>query len=97
MGLVEEMINSVVRWHACGRGTIGSGARPSGSVRAYPTGKRLDRTWSSSRHKLWTDDPAVRPSLKEMAAPMEGLDRFAREGLDGVFQSAAGVPLRYRL
>lgn len=31
------------------------------------------------------------------SAPVNGLRYFAREGVDGVFMGAAGVPLRYRL
>ncbi|CAM9214823.1 unnamed protein product [Ectocarpus sp. 8 AP-2014] len=35
--------------------------------------------------------------LSAKSAPLEGLRRFSRDGTDGVFMGAAGVPVRYRL
>ena len=30
-------------------------------------------------------------------SPQRGLRRFSRDGVDGVFMGAAGIPVRYRL
>ncbi|CAM9853661.1 unnamed protein product [Scytosiphon promiscuus] len=47
------------------------------------------------------DVPATRPasssSMSSSCPPVDGLRRFSRDGVDGVFMGAAGVPLRYRL
>ncbi|CAM9800216.1 unnamed protein product, partial [Hapterophycus canaliculatus] len=36
-------------------------------------------------------------SSSSSCPPLDGLRRFSRDGVDGVFMGAAGVPLRYRL
>lgn len=41
-------------------------------------------------------DPAGLESSK-WGGPLDGLRRFSRDGVDGVFMGAAGVPVRYRL
>ncbi|CAM9548129.1 unnamed protein product [Ectocarpus fasciculatus] len=45
-----------------------------------------------------SETAAVGPKpLSAESAPLEGLRRFSRDGTDGVFMGAAGVPVRYRL
>ncbi|CBJ27099.1 lysophospholipase l2 pldb, hydrolase of alpha/beta superfamily [Ectocarpus siliculosus] len=47
-----------------------------------------------------SETAAAAPGPKQLSAksaPLEGLRRFSRDGTDGVFMGAAGVPVRYRL
>lgn len=44
-----------------------------------------------------TEDPPAKVESPKSAGPVDGLRRFSRDGADGVFMGAAGVPVRYRL
>lgn len=67
---------------------------PSPALRHPPLPNQRNATTPEASKN---DDAASNVDLPKSTGPLDGLRRFSRDGMDGVFMGAAGVPVRYRL